>query len=314
MSELPPPYPLILNPRAKSEKGRRALKFIMAYATRFIIHATRSREEAIALARQFAADGEPLVIAAGGDGTLNAVIEGLAGSATVLGVFPTGTMNVFAREMGIPYDRLANALEVIDGGHHKEVDLFAMNGAPFVQMAGVGFDAQVIEETSWQRKKRLGPLAYVLTAIKVLRAEPPVLEVDGGDGRDRRGVALLVGNGVLYGGQFPFFKNARNDDGLLDVILFKEPGWQIVKDCLVGLIKGGIDANWVGDSVECFQAERLTVTAREEVPVEVDGEWWGRSRKMTFQSSGRKLRVLAPAQSRVKRRSAFRRIFRPGRS
>ena len=162
MSDLPPRYPLILNPKAKGEKGKRALNFIMENATRFTIYATRSREEAIELAQGFAAAGEDLVIAAGGDGTLNAVIEGLAGSQTALGVFPTGTMNVFAREMGIPYDRLKNAMEVIDEGHREEVDLFSMNGAPFVQMAGVGFDAQVIEETSWESKKRLGPLACLL--------------------------------------------------------------------------------------------------------------------------------------------------------
>ncbi|MEN8755140.1 MAG: diacylglycerol kinase family protein, partial [Akkermansiaceae bacterium] len=152
----PPRYPLILNPKAKSEKGKRALRFVMDHATKFVIYATRSREDAIALARRFAAEGEPVVIAAGGDGTLNAVIEGLAGSKTTLGVFPTGTMNVFAREMGIARDRLENALQVIEAGHRKTVDLFEMNGLPFVQMAGVGFDAQVIEETTWERKKRLG--------------------------------------------------------------------------------------------------------------------------------------------------------------
>ena len=253
MSDLPPRYPLILNPKAKSEKGKRAMRFIMENATRFTIYATRSREEAIDLARRFVAEGEELVIAAGGDGTLNAVIEGLAGSKTALGVFPTGTMNVFAREMGIPYDKLKNAMEVIDAGHHEDVDLFSMNGAPFVQMAGVGFDAQVIEETSWESKKRLGPLAYVLAATKVLKASPPQLKVVCDDGRELEGVALFIGNGTLYGGQFPLFKNASNSDDLLDVVIFKEAGYQFVKDSLRGLVKGGIDPYTHGDSVEYVQ-------------------------------------------------------------
>lgn len=311
MSEMPPRYPLILNPRAKSEKGRRALKFIMANATRFAIYATRSREEAIELSRRFADEGEELVIAAGGDGTLNAVVEGLSGSKTALGVFPTGTMNVFAREMGIPYDCLENAIEVIDNGHSEEVDLFAMNGAPFVQMAGVGFDAQVIEETTWESKKRFGPLAYLFAATKVLRATPPILKVKCHDGRELEGVALLVGNGSLYGGQFSLFKNASNRDELLDVIVFKEAGYQFVKDSLAGLMKGGIDPDSPGDSVEYVQAEALTVTSNEEVPVEVDGELWGRSREMTFSSTGKTLRVLAPKDPKVKLRYALLKILTP---
>ena len=149
-----------------------------------------------------------MVIAAGGDGTLNEVVSGLAGSSTVLGVLPAGTMNVFAREMGIPFDSLERAFGVIEAGFVREVDLFEANGAPFVQMAGVGFDAQVIEETTWESKKMLGPLAYLLAAVKVLGERPPKMEIICADGRREKGVAVLAGNGSLYGGQFKFFRNA----------------------------------------------------------------------------------------------------------
>jgi YegS/Rv2252/BmrU family lipid kinase len=289
-----------VNPKAKSEKGRRALKFIMSHATRFTIYATRSREEAIDLAKKFAADGEALVIAAGGDGTLNAVIEGLADSQTALGVFPTGTMNVFAREMGIPYDNLRNALRVIDDGHLKEVDLFSMNGASFVQMAGVGFDAHVIERTTWESKKRLGPLAYLLSATRVLGAKPPKLRITCADGRQFEGVALLVGNGSLYGGQFPLFRSASNTDRLLDVVVFKESGYQFVRDSLRGLVKGGFDPLSPGDSIDYLQADSFVVTCEESMPIEVDGELWGRAREAAFAPGGRTLKVFAPHERKVK--------------
>ncbi|MEJ6829641.1 MAG: diacylglycerol kinase family lipid kinase [Akkermansiaceae bacterium] len=306
-----PRYPLILNPKAKSERGSRALEFIDAHADRFTIYRTNSREEAIELVTKFSEAKEPVVIAAGGDGTLNAVIDGLAGSETTLGVFPTGTMNVFAREMGIPFDRLERALEVIDAGYRKEVDLFRMNGVPFIQMAGVGFDAQVIESTTWESKKRLGPLAYLLSAAKVVRGTLPVMTVTTGNGRQVEGVCLLIGNGALYGGHFPLFRSAKNTDELLDAVVFKKAGFQFIRDSLRGLIKGGIDPLSPGASVEYLQSARFKVTSEETIPIEVDGELSGRSREIEFSSTGKTLSVFAPERPEPHRWLEFMKTVNP---
>ena len=130
---------------------------------------------------------------------------------------------------------------MIERGFVQDVDLFEANGSPFVQMAGVGFDALVIEETSWESKKMLGPLAYLLAAVKVLGEKPPKLEVVCPDGRREEGVAVLAGNGSLYGGPFKFFRNANNHDSKLDVLVYKEAGYRLVLDSLRGLAFGGID-------------------------------------------------------------------------
>ena len=262
----------------------------MKHANRFALYATNSGEEARELAARFAADGEPVVIVAGGDGTLNEVVRGLAGSDTVLGILPAGTMNVFAREMGIPFASLERAFEVIENGFTREVDLFEANGIPFVQMAGVGFDAMVIEETTWESKKMLGPLAYLLAAVRVL-GEKPQMRVTLADGRVVDGVAVLAGNGSRYGGPFPFFRMADNHDSKLDVLVYKEAGYRLVLDSLRGLALGGID---LMDSVEYFQTESFTVEADREVPVEVDGELAGRFSKIRFVETSSHLRVLAP--------------------
>ncbi len=288
-------YPLILNPRARSERAQGALRFVMEHATRFAIYASNSPEEAGELAGRFAKEGESVVVAAGGDGTLNAVVRGLVGTETILGILPTGTMNVFAREMNIPFDDLRRALEVIDGGHVEEVDLFELNGTPFVQMAGVGFDAQVIEETSPDAKRRLGPLAYLLSAVKVLGATPPHMTVRFDEGQVARGACILLGNGALYGGQFRIFRRADNADDLLDVVVFKEAGYKLVMESLSGLARGGFQEEGPG-TVEYFQSSGLRVDSDREVPVEVDGEFWGRSGSATIKASERKLRVLAPAE------------------
>ncbi len=284
-------YPVIFNPKARSQKGGRVLRFIESHADRLALHPTHHAGEAREIAARFAAAGEPVVIAAGGDGTLNEVVNGLAGSQTVLGVLPAGTMNVFAREMGIPFGSLVEAYQVIERGFIQEVDLFEANGSPFVQMAGVGFDAMVIEETKWEVKKKLGPLAYLLAAVKVLGEKPPPLEVILPDGRREQGVAVLAGNGALYGGPFRFFRNANNHDSKLDVLVYKEAGYRIVLDSLRGLVCGGID---LMASTSYFQAEEFIVRAEREVPVEVDGEWLGRFSEIRFVESADRLRVIAP--------------------
>ena len=289
-----PRYPLIMNPKARSERAQRARRFVMENATRFAIYATKSGEESAELARRFSKEGEEVVVAAGGDGTLNAVVGGLAGTKTVLGVLPTGTMNVFARELNIPFGHLAAALDVIDGGHVKEVDLFEAEGTPFVQMAGVGFDAQVIEETTTESKRRLGPLAYILSAVKVLGSEPPRMKVHFDEGVEAEGACVLLGNGALYGGQLRLFGKADNADDLLDVLVYKEAGYKAALGSLGTVARGGFEAD--GKVVEYYQTSGLVVESDREVPVEVDGELWGRAKRVEFKAMAEKLRVLAPEE------------------
>lgn len=289
-------YPLLFNPNARSQKGKRALQFLMANAQDFVLYATKDADDARALTADFVQQGAPVVLAAGGDGTLNAVIQELAGSETSLGVLPAGTMNVFAREMGIPVpnmqtSNLSKALEIIDAGHVKDVDLFVANGQPFVQMAGVGFDAQVIEDTTVESKNLLGPLAYLMSAVKLLGDKPPKMKVSCADGREFDGVAVLVGNGALYGGHVKLFSKACNEDEMLDILIFKESGYKFVLDSIKG-IAGVIDL--VGSSVEYVQADAFTVSSDRDVPVEVDGEYVGRCEEVSFKPAERKLKVLAP--------------------
>ncbi len=284
-----------MNPKARSERARRAQKFIMDHAAHFAIYASRSAENGTQLARDFAAAGEPYVLVAGGDGTINAVVKGLEGSNTALGILPTGTMNVFAREMGIPAVDLEGALEIILDEHVMEVDLFQANETPFVQMAGVGFDAQVIEETPWERKKALGPLAYLVQAVKVLGDKPPHIKITLDGGRETEGVCVVVGNGGLYGGQFRLFSKADNSDDLLDIIVFKESGYQFVVDSITGVAQGGFESH--KGSVEYFQSKTLSVLSDRKVPIEIDGEYWDRLDEVYFTHSASKLKVLAPKKA-----------------
>jgi diacylglycerol kinase (ATP) len=287
-------YPLLLNPKARSQRTQEVNRFITDHASQLTIHTTNSIDEAKKLAENFAADGEKIVIAAGGDGTLNAVVQGLSGSSTALGIIPSGTMNVFARELKIPLRKLKKAFDVIKSGKVSEVDLFLVNGSPFMQMAGLGFDAMVIEQTSWKSKKLLGPFAYVFSVMRLWGNTQPMMKVEYEDGRVEEGVAVIVGNGAFYGGSVKLFRKASNQDNMLDVLIFKKLGYRFLIDAIRGFIKGGID---MSDSVNYVQVSAFIVRCEYDFPVQVDGEFLGRATEAKFESSRRKLRVIIPVPS-----------------
>jgi diacylglycerol kinase family enzyme len=139
--------------------------------------------------------GMDLVLACGGDGTVTACAEGISGSGVPLGIIPLGTGNLLARNIGLPMG-LDEALAVALGGAQQPIDAGRVNGALFVVMAGVGLDARMLNGTSDPLKKRLGWLAYAISAVRHLGDRPMkvTISADGGPGRRVRASALIVGN------------------------------------------------------------------------------------------------------------------------
>lgn len=281
---------VILNPAARSQRAAGFCHTVeKLVGAKVVICRTSKAGEARSLAREAVTKGFERVIAAGGDGTVNDVVNGIAGSSAVLGILPVGTMNVFASELSLPKG-IKECWEVIQAGSTRILDVPKAGEHAFVQMAGVGFDAQTLKETSWDAKRHLGPLSYLISAAQIAARKPPCLTVTS-DGKTLEGSFVLIGNGRYYGGPFPVFPNARIDDGLLDVIVLKNVGHLD----LIRYLQGVLFGTHVGmDDVEYFQTAKLTVTSKEQVPVEVDGEVVG-AVPVTFQCFPRQLRVFAPA-------------------
>ena len=219
---------------------------------------------------------------------MNEVVNGIGESGVTFGILPVGTMNVFALELGIP-SNLKGAWEVIQHGHIRDVDMAKANDQYFVQLAGVGIDAQVVSETDWEMKKSLGPLSYVLTGLSVAGRKPPVLRVTA-DRHKIEGCFVLVGNGRYYGGPIEIFKGGRIDDGLLDVYVFQRMSHFDVIRYLHGAFFQAHDRL---PDVKTMRVRRVTVESDDLVPVEVDGELLGNA-PVTFQGLPGKLRVLSP--------------------
>lgn len=234
-----------------------------------------------------------MVVAAGGDGTINEVVNGIAGSDTTLGLLPLGTMNVYASELGLPSRPLRRCWEIIEAGKTREVDLARANGRYFVQLAGIGFDAQATERVKRADKRAFGPLSYLIAASNILTSGPrPVdVTVESECGRTETGRFALVGNGRYYGGKLCLFKDARLDDGMLDVVVFK----RLSHFDLLRYFRGVLFSDHHNfTDVRYFQTPRMTVRATEpngRVPFEADGEFAGEA-PVEFSVAEKKLRVI----------------------
>jgi diacylglycerol kinase (ATP) len=255
------------------------------------IRVTSQAGDARRLAAEAVAEGFETVVAAGGDGTINEVVNGVAGTGVRMGILPLGTVNVLAKEIGIPQGNLEAAWEVVLGGRVLELDLPMANGQYFIQLAGVGLDAEVVRRTTSDLKKTLGPLSYILTLAQLAASKPPRVVIESPGWADRVGCFVLIGNGRLYGGPFPLFKRASLFDGLLDVVVFKNQShWDVIR--YFQAIAFGTHPEL--PDVEYFQTPSLRIHSPVEVPVELDGEVSG-ALPCEFRISERKLPVLAGA-------------------
>ncbi|MBL9172205.1 MAG: diacylglycerol kinase family lipid kinase, partial [Verrucomicrobiales bacterium] len=212
---------VIFNPTARGERANRFRDHLSELGADVRVLPTRSAGDARTLAAELTREGFETLVAAGGDGTVNEVLNGICDvpeglDRTRLGVIPLGTVNVFAKEMGIP-DEFRGAWKVIRQGRERRIDLpcaeFAgPNGDKefrhFILMAGAGLDSRAIGLVDWGWKRRVGPLAYVWAGIQAMKPPHPQLTVTVA-GHSHHVELAEVGNGRYYGGRFPVFPNAR---------------------------------------------------------------------------------------------------------
>lgn len=253
------------------------------------IWATTGPGDASILSRRAVDQGYSIIVAAGGDGTINEVVNGIAESSAILGILPAGTINVFASELGIPHN-LEAAWEIILEGNVRSIDLPSCNGHHFVQLAGAGLDAQVVEETPWASKKKFGPLSYFMTLMQIASRPSPKIQLTTDTGATYEGSFLLVGNGRYYGGPLKVFKRAHLQDGLLDVCLFRKTD----HGSLLRYSQEILFGTHVNDpEITYFQCRTLRAESDQSVPVEVDGELYGHL-PCEFRMEPQKLKVLVP--------------------
>ena len=293
---------VVFNPAAQGDKARRFREQLLDIAPRAELRPTTGPGSARALAREAAEAGYDVVIAAGGDGTVFEVLNGLADvhgglERVILGVLPLGTANVFARELNLPRapDAAWQALETasvrrIDCGLASyQDDSGQPRTARFLAVAGAGLDARAVQLVDWSLKKRMGRFAYIVAALRALLAyqDRPCCELAG---RPFTGRAVLAGNGSRYAGDLRVFGDGALDSGRLHVRGVARIGPGLLLRCLAAYLTG----RWILEGrLATDTVSELLLTAANPVPLELDGEFAGWL-PATLRILPGALRVLAP--------------------
>ena len=252
---------------------------------------TWARNDGVGFAREGVLAGADTIVALGGDGTVNEVLNGLDGLDAALGIIPLGTANDFARQAGIPLEP-DHAMDVILGRNPVRVDTAELNGRRFLNVSTAGIGAEATAETPAEAKEALGVLAYAITGVRKLAALETQEAHFSGPGFDQtcNFIAFAVGNGRSTGGGTEVTPLAALDDGLLDLVIFETMPRREIPGALMRVKRG----EHVGDEgVHYAQLRELLVESDTPISVNVDGESL-RSSKLKYRARWRDLLIHLP--------------------
>jgi YegS/Rv2252/BmrU family lipid kinase len=285
---------IIVNPTAgRWRSSRRRLCRVIAGLERrgcavVLRRAGPSSGDAERLAREAEADFD-IIVAAGGDGTLNAVVNGMAAMQRAVALLPFGTVNVLAREIGLPRDpeRLA---ELIAAGPTRPIWPGRVAGRLFLTMASSGFDAETVAAVDPRLKQHVGRLAFVWAILVCLwRYRPRELRVRVA-GVEHRAAAVIAANGRFYAGSYVIAPQASLAEPMLDIVLLHRSGRLAVLRYLGALLLGRASER---TDVTLLRSREAFVWAAEAVPVQADGEIVARLPAL-IDIAGQPLRFVGP--------------------
>ncbi len=210
------------------------------------------------------------VVVAGGDGTIHAALPALVDTGVPLAILPVGSVNVLARELGIP-PSLEAAIGVAKSGRLRQIDLGYANGRAFALMAGIGFDAAVVQSVAPQLKDLVGSFAYVARGLQVLASYPQTrfhIEADGEE-VEAAGWLAVVANASRYTYHWRLAPDAQIDDGWLDFCFFSSESALQTAGQVVATLGG---RHFSHPGVQHLRAKRFRFRCTPEVAVQLDGD------------------------------------------
>lgn len=221
---------LVLHRKSANEPAvKDAVRYVRGKGLKLRVRIPWNKKDKPRVVKEALAAGATRIIAGGGDGTINAVVNALVGKGrkkppACMGILPLGTANDFAHGLGLPVEDLGQCLEIACTRDPRRVDVGRANDRSFINVTSAGFGAEITATTPVEMKKRLGGTAYTLMGlVKAFQLEPyrGRLLVPGEDPQEGAMLVMAVGNGRLAGGGFDVAPRAELDDGLLDLAVLR---------------------------------------------------------------------------------------------
>jgi YegS/Rv2252/BmrU family lipid kinase len=290
---------VVLNPvagRTKAAEVRRAIdRHFKQEEWQVTIHETTAGESIADLVRGVVDQGLDVVIAAGGDGTVSAVVDGLVSSGVPLGILPAGTTNVVAQELGVP-SGLDRACQLIAGEHIiRAIDALQMEDQFFVLSIGLGLDAQAMESTTQEQKRRFGKLAYIWVILKLIFGIQPHAFTIIADGRQRRVKAadILMTNVSTLTRPFRWGPHIAPDDGQIDIVIMRARNMIDVLGVIYDILVPGRPRR--NRNLRFWSAQSsIIVIAERPLPAQGDGDLLGKKQSAEVQIWPGSVQVIAP--------------------
>ena len=286
----------IVNPR--SGRATAALPAVRAFAARHGagVTLTDAPRHASALALQALADGCTVIVAVGGDGTLNEIASVLTGTAATLGLIPCGSGNGLGRHLGI-HGSVERALAIVRAGHARLIDTGLADGRPFFTAAGLGFEAEIAARFNLLRRR--GFARYLTTSARAFAHYTPqsCLIEQGGTRIAFRTFTLVVGNSDQYGNNSFITPGARVDDGLLNLTAIPPLTLFNFPPLVWRLFRGTLDRD---AAVVRLCAARFAVERPAAGPIHTDGEVHAAPARVEFAVQPASLRILVPADPTIR--------------
>ncbi len=273
-------YYIIFNPTAGAGRSQKAMQAVEAHLKshneNYVIAETKYPKHAAELAREAIGKGYKGILSVGGDGTLLEVASQLYDTEETLGIIPAGTGNDFRRAVYISKDPI-EALDVVLTGRSKKVDIgFMGDDLPFLNVAGTGFDVEVIRNMEKVRRTFTGGLAYFIGIVisLVKHRSIDLTLISDGETLHRKVLLVAVANGKCFGGGLQVAPEASVTDGLFNVLIINQvPRWRILFE-LPKLKKGLIEKITVSEQLTCRQ---IAIHCEETLDFEIDGDMTGQT-------------------------------------
>lgn len=275
----------IVNPISGKRRKTKIIEYLRSQNLKVVFTEYAGHAEILARVAQ-----ERIIVAVGGDGTVNEVARGIVGTDKVLGIIPCGSGDGLALHLGISR-RFKTAVNTILNGKVETIDSGTINDKPFFSICGVGFDAIVSEKFAKSGKR--GLFNYINIGLKTLQKyEPEQYHIDiDGNAFDTKASMITVGNSSQWGNNAQIAPLADIKDGLLDIVIVDKINGIGMPLMAAQLMTGHLDKN---GRVHCYRGRHIKISRPVEGPAHADGDWFTTGQVLDIHILPHSLKILVP--------------------